>query len=1011
MESYRSKRSMSTQHVCVGQIQNQLLTSSSTTSSASLPREGKLVVDRTRVGASGRSALSSSVFTVADKCGGSIDIHSADYLTSPGYPSAYPPSQQCVWVITAPEQSQKILINFNPHFDLEDRDCKYDYVEVYNGGNEASPMVGKFCGKIAPSPIISTGNQLLIKFVSDYETHGAGFSVRYEVFKTGPECSRNFTAPRGVIKTPGFPERYPNNLDCTFMIFAPKMSEIVVEFDSFDMEPDTTPPAGALCRFDFLEIWDGFPAVGPHIGRYCGQMSPGQVISYTGILSMTITTDSAIAREGFSANYTIRERSLLPGHEDEEFHCMEPLGMESGDITPKQISASSQYNSNWSHERSRLNYRENGWTPSDDTVREWIQVDLGFLRFVTAIGTQGAISKETKKHYYVRSYKVDLSSNGEDWVTVKDGSKQKIFEGNQNAVDEFRSFFPKQTLTRYIRIRPMTWEQGICMRFEIYGCRTSDYPCSGMLGMVSGQVSDAQINASSYADRGWVPENARLLTGRSGWTGQQTKQPFKNEWLQVDLGQDKMLSGLVIQGGKHRDRNVFMKRFKVGHSRDGKEWTIVKEDNSTRPKIFIGNQNHDTPELRSVGPLLTRFVRIYPERATNEGLGLRLELLGCELDVITTTAPPTTPSASTLPMTTFGATTTAPITVPGTTAAANCEDGQQDCGHTDDYIVAEGNTAADPIIDFMPAYVWFACNFEYSSFCGWSSEAETGAEWLVQTNGAPSVHRGPTHDHTGGPGNFIYMQLTDAEVRSKTGDGEDAEEKAARLVSLPVTAPDADLCMSFWYHMFGEHTGALHIKQRKEAEGGHLLWTVSGHQGSRWREGRVLLPRSAAPYQVVVEGVADRRSTGHIAVDNIQIMDGLGADDCKDPEAPTSPPTEIFILRKQQLHSSDLGSCHSQLNPLLLSLPAMDSLSQDTGELGGPGNMLKTLDPILITIIAMSALGVFLGAICGVVLYCACSQGTMTERNLSALENYNFELVDGVKLKKDKMNGQNYSEA
>lgn len=33
--------------------------------------------------------------------------------------------------------------------------------------------------------------------------------------------------------------------------------------------------------------------------------------------------------------------------------------------------------------------------------------------------------------------------------------------------------------------------------------------------------------------------------------------------------------------------------------------------------------------------------------------------------------------------------------------------------------------------------------------------------------------------------------------------------------------------------------------------------------------------------QVIVEGVADRRSAGHIAVDNIQIMDGLHAEDCK----------------------------------------------------------------------------------------------------------------------------------
>ena len=84
----------------------------------------------------------------------------------------------------------------------------------------------------------------------------------------------------------------------------------------------------------------------------------------------------------------------------------------------------------------------------------------------------------------------------------------------------------------------------------------------------------------------------------------------------------------------------------------------------------------------------------------------------------------------------------------------------------------------------------------------------------------------------------------------------------------------------------------------------------------------------------------------------------------------------------------------------------------ETNQISGAGNMLKTLDPILITIIAMSALGVFLGAICGVVLYCACSHGGMSERNLSALENYNFELVDGVKLKKDKLNVQSsYTEA
>uniref|UniRef100_A0A8C7WRQ4 Neuropilin n=1 Tax=Oryzias sinensis TaxID=183150 RepID=A0A8C7WRQ4_9TELE len=814
-------------------------------------------------------------FLIWHKCGGNIRISSASYLTSPGYPSSYPASQKCTWVITAPGPHLRIFINFNPHFDLEDRECKYDYVEVRDGVDESGQLVGKYCGKIAPSPVVSSGNQLFIKFVSDYETHGAGFSIRYEIFKTGPECSRNFTSSSGVIKSPGFPEKYPNNLDCTFMIFAPKMSEIILEFENFELEPDATPPVGVFCRYDRLEIWDGFPGVGPYIGRYCGQNTPGRIISYTGILALTINTDSAIAKEGFSANFTVIERTV-----PEDFDCRDPLGMESGEITSDQIMASSQYNPSWSPERSRLNYYENAWTPADDTNKEWIQVDLGFLRFVSAIGTQGAISQETHRIYYVKAYKVDVSSNGEDWITLKEGSKQKIFQGNTNPTDVAKTKLPKPTLTRFVRIRPVTWETGIALRFEVYGCKISEYPCSGMLGMVSGLIADSQITASSHTDRNWVPENARLLTSRTGWTLLPQPQPF--------------MKGLIIQGGMHRDNKVFMKKFRLGYSSNGSDWRMVLDPTGNKPKIFEGNSNYDTPELRTVEPLLTRFIRIYPDRSPPAGMGLRLELLGCEVE-----AP------------------TLPPTMPNTTPSDECDDDQANChsGTGDDYDVTGANI--------------FTCL-------------------------------------SGGSGNFIYTLATGLQ-----------ETEVARLVSPTVTSPDADLCMSFWYHMFGSHIGKLHIKQRKQTEDGPadiLLWAVSGHQGNRWREGRVFVPRNNNPYQVVIEGIVEEKRWGDIAVDDIKVLDGLSMQDF---ETATDYPDSV-----------------------------------QTNQISEAGNMLKQLDPILITIIAMSALGVFLGAICGVVLYCACSHGAMSERNLSALENYNFELVDGVKLKKDKLNVQNsYSEA
>lgn len=37
------------------------------------------------------------------------------------------------------------------------------------------------------------------------------------------------------------------------------MSEIILEFESFDLELDSNAPGGMFCRYDRLEIWDGFP--------------------------------------------------------------------------------------------------------------------------------------------------------------------------------------------------------------------------------------------------------------------------------------------------------------------------------------------------------------------------------------------------------------------------------------------------------------------------------------------------------------------------------------------------------------------------------------------------------------------------------------------------------------------------------------------------------------------------------------------------------------------------------
>uniref|UniRef100_A0A674I0T4 Neuropilin n=1 Tax=Terrapene triunguis TaxID=2587831 RepID=A0A674I0T4_9SAUR len=836
----------------------------------------------------------------SDKCGDNIKIVNPGYLTSPGYPNSYHPSQKCEWLIQAPEPYQRIMINFNPHFDLEDRDCK-----------------------------VSSSPWFLFQF--SYRTNGHSHSVGRDFRRSSsPTSAQSRTNPQLN------PQMAPSRIELTTLLRCRKCL------------------TSKRKSFECIHL-----VVGPHIGRYCGQNTPGRVRSSTGILSMVFYTDSAIAKEGFSANYSILQNSV-----SEDFQCMEPLGMESGEIHSDQITVSSQYSTNWSSERSRLNYAENGWTPGDDSSREWIQVDLGLLRFVSGIGTQGAISKETKKKYYVKSYRVDVSSNGEDWITLKEGNKPLVFQGNVNPTDVMYRTFPKPVLARFVRIRPASWENGISLRFEVYGCKITDYPCSGMLGMVSGLITDSQITASSQVDRNWIPENARLITSRSGWALPPTTHSYTKEWLQVDLGEEKIVRGIIVQGGKHRENKVFMKKFKIGYSNNGSDWKMIMDASKKKIKTFEGNTNYDTPELRTFEPITTRLIRVYPERATHGGLGLRMELLGCEFE--------------------------APTSVPTTTEGNpvdECDDDQANChsgtGGTT-VLTTERPTVIDSTVQpELPAY-GFNCGFGWGShktLCHWEHDSQVDLKWSVLTS-----KTGPIQDHTG-DGNFIYSQAD-----------ENQKGKVARLLSPVIYSQNSAHCMTFWYHMSGPHVGTLKIKLRyqKPDEYDQVLWILSGHQGNCWKEGRVLLHKSVKHYQVVVEGEIGK-GHGGIAVDDINIDNHIAQEDCRKSTDVENEIDEVDPEINQTGFTPQNHENEDHYN---------DNVARKQG------NVLKTLDPILITIIAMSALGVLLGAICGVVLYCACWHNGMSDRNLSALENYNFELVDGVKLKKDKLNTQNsYSEA
>jgi len=100
-----------------------------------------------------------------------------------------------------------------------------------------------------------------VSTVSGY-WHYTALLLRLEVFSatTGSEdCSRNFTASNGTIESPGFPDKYPHNLDCIFTIIAKPKTEILLHFLLFDLEHDPLQAGEGDCKYDWLDIWDGIP--------------------------------------------------------------------------------------------------------------------------------------------------------------------------------------------------------------------------------------------------------------------------------------------------------------------------------------------------------------------------------------------------------------------------------------------------------------------------------------------------------------------------------------------------------------------------------------------------------------------------------------------------------------------------------------------------------------------------------------------------------------------------------
>ncbi|XP_034269262.1 CUB and sushi domain-containing protein 2 isoform X2 [Pantherophis guttatus] len=221
-------------------------------------------------------------------CGGHLTSPNGMIL-SPGWPGFYKDSLNCAWVIEA-QPGYPIKITFD-RFKTE---VNYDTLEVRDGKSYSSPLIGVYDGTQVPQFLISTSNFLYLLFTTDKSHSDVGFQIHYETVKLQSdhcldpgipvnglrygndfyvgalvtfgcdpgytlsdsealECEPNFQWSRplpscealcggyiqgssGTVLSPGFPDFYPNNLNCTWIIEASHGKGVFFTFHTFHLE-------------------------------------------------------------------------------------------------------------------------------------------------------------------------------------------------------------------------------------------------------------------------------------------------------------------------------------------------------------------------------------------------------------------------------------------------------------------------------------------------------------------------------------------------------------------------------------------------------------------------------------------------------------------------------------------------------------------------------------------------------------------------------------------------------
>jgi cubilin len=278
-------------------------------------------------------------------CGARIITEEGGQLTSPGYPNMWTEQDNCSWIIQGARETDRVTLHvtfmdLDPPVNSGNCSAMAGHLAVRDGEDEDAPLLGRYCGHIAPVAITSAGSALFVHLENRVGVRsGYSYAATQRFMATytveDSACGGELSSLAGRFAAPGFPDSYPPGVECVWTITAAPGNLASLSFSMFDLE------ASEACNKDYVDIFIDGPE-GQHVGRFCGsQLPPAESIPTANKFWIKFNSDSTEpVGAGFIGEYHLLHGGQLEGPSGEIASPGYPRPIHNGDLYAWTVTVS-----------------------------------------------------------------------------------------------------------------------------------------------------------------------------------------------------------------------------------------------------------------------------------------------------------------------------------------------------------------------------------------------------------------------------------------------------------------------------------------------------------------------------------------------------------------------------------------------------------------------------------------------------------------------------------------------